>query len=360
MVVYDINQNLFVKDSIDPIGSSIDCLGPPAIQGNFITYYFCDGQNPISKYAEAFYYNIITGNLESYGYVYNDQFGFSYGFQDGWFFDFEGGDPWGSSDSYINAQIIQPGMSSLGGGGAASYGNLGWQIQDGIFITDVTDSPHSVLVSSNDGCGYYYFFPSSNFFGSSNGVAWYSDSLKLEIASDDAALNQWVKKDFWEPASGSSATIIQDRVFAYAVNKSTLANVYCAAYNLSQHQWIVDSVQSNKVNNLSIINGTVTWSDSSGTLYTRGYVDSLGWGNYNTALKIDFVVENFASPTNGNLVYVRNYTIGSDNILFDFGDGYTTTKKSESHLYKNPNGTYRTTSANSFNYRALCKTPMSC
>jgi hypothetical protein len=350
-VAYNINQHTFILDSANIGLSNPDCPQQPSSYGNYVQFYNCDWPN-CGEVQNLFYYDIINNAFSECGFGYCDQSGvgitFNANFYEGWFYDYEPGDPFSGASDAESFTLFQKGMYGYTLGFISS--NSFWAGPlDGI-LNEVDYENKYITYYSNDSCGLIFY---SNIVAqhSKNGLAFVIDTSKMHLASDDTWIDQWVVRDLNEPYdTAKSQVILKDRVIVFAVNKDTMANVYCAAYNTVTHQWVVDSLQSNGVNSLAITNGTITWNDSSGTLYTRGYADSIGWGNFNTPLKIDFCVKNYQSLTNGNLVYVRNYTIGTDNIQFDFGDGYTTTLKSQSHLYKNPNGTYRMMSPQSFNY----------
>ncbi|MBA2562741.1 MAG: hypothetical protein H0V14_07455, partial [Chitinophagaceae bacterium] len=135
----------------------------------------------------------------------------------------------------------------------------------------------------------------------------------------DLSTQQWVTDSVY---SLTLANIkINDRVVAYTDSSSGLSKkVFCMVYNPITHNWIKDSVATlGIVTGLQIQNGTVKWSDSNG-LHIRGYDATMGWGSYNTVLLLNFHLTDF-SIQGYNMIHVRNYSIGSDSIFFDFGDG---------------------------------------
>lgn len=350
-IFYNHNLHLFTKESYNPYylawWDPNGIFGPPNIFGNYFDDYLGDG-----GYGQVFlltYADIVNNSFMRNEFFSDNDFGSWAGYSAGWFYDWEGGDASLSVPGYINAVVVQPGMAGMCG--ASSYDGFGpTTITDGIMnVISMDNGETTILYCSNDGLGYVSMVDPL-IHEAYNGVVWYSDSAQVHIASDDAITNVFNQITFPIPYDiNNSNAIFKDRVFTFAANINANAIIYFAAYNFTMHQWVVDSVLSNHVDSLTITNGTISWIDSSGTQFTRGYADTSGWGAFNTPLQIEFSLENMQSPTNGNLVYVRNYTIGSDQTTFDFGDGYVTTKKSESHLYRNPNGTYRTTSSN-FNY----------
>lgn len=339
IVVYDINNHVFLHDSVS---METMCGSVVTLYGNSAEFYSCNsaGNNETETLIFA---DIVNSSLNPFTYGVIDAFGFYAYFSNGWFVDFEGGSQILQIEDTRSFECVQKGMYGSGGYIYSNYGNV--NVNDGILVA--SDNGY-VQFRSNDSCS---IFGSGNFvYQTKNGLAYGGDSLKIRLGADDPFINQWTTKTLYQPYDTAHSTVLlKDRVFAFAVNKDTVATVYCAAYNIHTHQWITDSIQSNKAIGLAINNGTVSWTDSSGTSFMRGYSDSLGWGNFTTPLDIDFYLENYQSPTNGNLIYVRNMTIGSDNTTIDFGDGITTPLKSQSHLYKNPNGTYRTSST-TFSY----------
>lgn len=353
-IFYNHNTHLFKKDSVYlPINffwGPVDCYGPPTISGNYFVVYFCgDVYENLDIIAYA---DIVNDSIRFYIYSCDNEFG-CWGIIDGgYFITKENGNTTLELPGYFDAGTVQPGLL----GGCYAYSDIGdfgygYHIKDGIIDITTIDywGDSTVKYCSNDGCGGITLL-NPTIYGGRNGIVYYCDSTLMHIACDDAPIDQWVQFDFSVAYDTLNSEIkFKDRVFAFAANKNSQSNVYVAAYNLTLHAWAVDSVLSNGVDSLVINNGTVTWNDLSGTPYMRGYSAISGWGAFTTPLQIDFSVENMQSPTNGNLVYVRNYTIGSDQTIFDFGDGYITPKKSESHLYRNPDGSYRTSSS-SFNY----------
>jgi hypothetical protein len=149
----------------------------------------------------------------------------------------------------------------------------------------------------------------------------------------DQALNNWAI----DTIPGGAWPTIKDRV---VVHSGGPGKMKLKTYSPTQHIWIADSVNVNGVSSLSINNGTVSWTDSTGA-HIRGYIDGTGWGNYPTQLLLNFYITDLSASTGSMLVHVRNYSIGTDSVIFDFGDGTVSVDNARSlwHLYKNP-GTY--------------------
>ncbi len=86
------------------------------------------------------------------------------------------------------------------------------------------------------------------------------------------------------------------------------------------HVFVKDStVISGTATGLIIENGTVKWTDSNG-LNIRGYDVNTGWGNYSTPIFLNFQIANLTSQ-GIPMIHVRDYSLGTDKIYFDFGDG---------------------------------------
>lgn len=144
--------------------------------------------------------------------------------------------------------------------------------------------------------------------------------------------------------------IIKNRVAAYIDSSTSPVTVHYRVFSPTLHQWVKDSTVSiNGVSSLSIIDGTVHWVDNVAGQYKAGYNDTIGWGNFDTPLQLMFQVTDLFPTMGVPLIFVRDYSIGSDSAHFYFGDGYSTTYAQGSawHQYK-INGTYNATPADTF------------
>lgn len=155
-----------------------------------------------------------------------------------------------------------------------------------------------------------------------NGIFWANDidSTKQKfLFLYDHAIQQWVTDSI--NSGVISNPVINDRVVTYKDSISPLnKRIVSLVYNPISHQWIKDvSIASGTVSGLTIQNGTVKWTDSNG-LNVRGYNNSTGWGNYNTTAALHFYLTDFSSQ-GYPMIHVRNYSVGTDSIYFDFGDG---------------------------------------
>jgi len=153
--------------------------------------------------------------------------------------------------------------------------------------------------------------------------------------------------------SGINNVRIKDGVVAYVSGNY----VWCKAFSPTTRNWVVSSFLSSGIDSLKIENGTVKWIDNiSGASFKAGYIDSIGWGNYDTPLLLSFHATERYTSSGLPYVFVRNYSIGTDSICYDFGDGVISDYKQHSlyHLYK-VNGHYQSTYP-AVNYNICIKT----
>jgi hypothetical protein len=132
---------------------------------------------------------------------------------------------------------------------------------------------------------------------------------------------------------------VKDRVVAFTNTSASM--LYYEAFSPSGRAWKKDSVALNLPGQISIQQGTVHWTDN-GTSYIAGYNDTSGWGNFNTPLLLNFHTTDRSTASGYPLLFVRDYSIGTDDTWFEFADGITTlpgTQHSLWHLYK-ANGHY--------------------
>lgn len=153
-------------------------------------------------------------------------------------------------------------------------------------------------------------------------------------------------------SSTITATVMKDGVIAY-ISSNT---VHHKVFSPSQRAWIYGTTSSPNPNSLTIQNGTVHWLDINGIPYKAGYNDSIGWGTFDTPLQLSFEATHAYSESGLPYVFVRNYSIGTDSVCFDFGDGTVSEYGQNSlwYLYK-VNGHYQSTSS-PVNYDICIKT----
>jgi hypothetical protein len=135
----------------------------------------------------------------------------------------------------------------------------------------------------------------------------------------DEAISQWLTDSIY--SANLNSLRIKDRVVAYLDSiPGNGEKIYYLVHDPIQHSWIKDSTATNgSASNVNIQNGTVSWTDAGGT-HVRGYDVNQGWGNYNTPLFLYFHLIDYS--TQGQpMIHVRNYSIGTEKVFYDFGDG---------------------------------------
>jgi hypothetical protein len=238
--------------------------------------------------------------------------------------------------------------------------NDSWKIKD--------DYAYGTDVNANDQFFYYTYdpvkaeyckYPRANLTeGASRGIYFAKDTTDLDkhfFFRYDQGIQDWVT----DSVESSLITNLQvkDGVVTYFDSIPGVAKkVHCMVFNPLQHQWVRDSV--NVVGNgygLQIDNGTIKWTDANG-INIRGYDNLSGWGNYNTSLFLYFALEDYFSD-GAPVVFVRNYSIGTESIYYDFGDGIQSTDNLHVkwHGFKN-SGTYNICIVDSATGQSGCQT----
>lgn len=146
----------------------------------------------------------------------------------------------------------------------------------------------------------------------------YDSTDKYYFAIYDIDDHLWVR----DSMKSSSVTNLkcENRIITYASQHTGTPNLYFLAYNPLLKTWVKDSIPVNgALSNVQITNGTVSWTDTSGN-HILGYDQASGWGNYPTAKLMHFVLKEFISE-GYPYVYVKNYSLGTDSVFYDFGDG---------------------------------------
>ncbi|HMT28287.1 MAG TPA: T9SS type A sorting domain-containing protein [Bacteroidia bacterium] len=137
----------------------------------------------------------------------------------------------------------------------------------------------------------------------------------------DIGTQQWISDSLF--TAGFSMLQSKNRTLAFVSENLGVKYVVSMVYNHVLHSWIKDSVLvSGNITNLQVANGTVTWNDAAG-FHTRGYDQTLGWGNFSTSIFMNFELIDFTG-LGYPFIYVKNYSIGSDSVYYDFGDGTIT------------------------------------
>lgn len=332
-IVYDHEKHVFAKGTHPPAGFVADGFG----QGNWA--YIRDDIGGGPEGFELVYYNIVTGLFESVNFYPSDH---NFNFNSYWYSKIE----YGGAVDDGEAGTFRRGMSGSG----LSWNDYGQSpyisFVDNIAITyqdnDLGFNSHVEAANSN----FYSGTIGSEGIGvcnpsviSKNAFAFVSSCDSTSIYIDDNWLKQWKGYRFNQLTTVASKRILKDGVAVFVPDTSTSTKVYCAAYNTTTHNWLIDSTSCTGVKNLTVTNGTVTWQDNALTNYQRGYDNNNGWSTGTTPLYLNFYINAFDTIVEGNLIYVRNYSIGTEATTFSFSDGYTTTEKSTSRLFK-INGTY--------------------
>lgn len=151
----------------------------------------------------------------------------------------------------------------------------------------------------------------------------------------DEPLNSWQTDTLFHPLNDT--IIIKDRIISFIDSTINGTSVHFKTYDLATHSYKKDSISAPGANSLSIQNGTVSWNDLNGS-HIRGYNDSLGWGNYPSTIVPEFYLTDLYAQTGLPIIRVRNYTIGTDSIVYDFGDGITSLNNGHVlwHQYNGP------------------------
>lgn len=157
----------------------------------------------------------------------------------------------------------------------------------------------------------------------------------------DEPLNSWQTDTLFHRLNDT--IIIKDRIISFIDSTVNGTSVHFKTYDLVTHSFKKDSISAPGANSLAIQDGTVSWNDVNGS-HIRGYNDSLGWGNYPTTVVPQFYLTDLYAQTGLPIIRVRNYTIGTDSIVYDFGDGITSVNNGHVlwHQYNGP-GPYTVT-----------------
>ena len=204
----------------------------------------------------------------------------------------------------------------------------------------------------------YCKYPRENLTeGASRGIYFARDTTDISkqfFFIYDQGVQNWVTDSVYSPFITSIKA--KEGVVAYFDSIPTVAKkVHCLVYNPLLHQWVRDSIAVNGIaSGLTIENGTVKWTDANGA-NIRGYNQGTGWGNYNTTLLMHFALEDYISE-GAPAVFVRNYSIGTENIYYDFGDGIQSLDNRHVmwHSYKN-SGTYNICIVDSASGQSSCQ-----
>ncbi len=116
-------------------------------------------------------------------------------------------------------------------------------------------------------------------------------------------------------------TIYKNRTAAYIDQPiGGSAKVIYMVYNPIIHNFVKDSALiAGSASGLVIENGTVKWTDANG-INIRGYDVNTGWGSFTTPIFLNFHLTDLSSQ-GLPMIHVRNYSLGTDQVYYDFGDG---------------------------------------
>lgn len=330
-IAYDFEIHQWITYTAQkPVSSAFFTMSGASTSGNTVVLEIWndDLQNDITDYIG--YYDIIHHNF---------QIASSYANSNGsvWFDGLYGGFGLGNDDSEVYMSDFKSG----------SFINMGYIFSCTPGVDDGFDELTSCVYDV--GCGYeldvnafdaetgnlgFYYSHDASYIRR-NGMYLVNDYKgDIHFKKYDAAYHTWVSDTL--AGINISGWAIGQNVFALKDNINHF--VICGVYNFNQHCWILDSVSTPAIISLAVTNGTVTWNDGSGII-SRGYDQVTGWGNYNTTLTPIFYVSDVSQVSGGNLIFIRDYSIGATNYSISYGDGKTGTRN-DWHLYKK-NGSYQ-------------------
>jgi len=336
-IIYDIEQHIFkpVEKSFPQIVLNHGAydLATGDAQVAVSTRYCCSNWGDWTA-VTIFSYDIFSHtwfqNLYflSDGYWGDTHFSLGYGG-----FNFVGGS-WHSDDANGGARgpLAPLGLGYLSGfqgyfgdgGGSPDlfYTQSDGQLDNNVSIYAADPDP---LITDDD-----FGISNPDAFQIHNGIFFSSDIDAGEscIGIYDDSLHQWVIDTISYLVTDVK---IKDRVVAYSDLSHTM--VYYEAFSPTQRAWIRDSSTANGIDTLFIDSGTVTWTDAGMNTFIAGYNDPVGWGNFQTPLQLNFHLTDFYPSKGYPVFFVRDYSIGTDDTWYDFGDGVTTVPGTQHSLY---------------------------
>ncbi|MBP9084122.1 MAG: T9SS type A sorting domain-containing protein [Bacteroidia bacterium] len=254
-----------------------------------------------------------------------------------------------SSDKNYRTSVLMPVEQTM------------WHSQSGFigsYVTsgrDMTFKNHNGVYDTDAFCHAFdpvYGIKPHSFGGGVSSVYLHNNILrasKYTLIYDDSTHSMVIDS---LPATGTTGVIIKDGVVTF----KHMATVVCKAFSPTTRTWISGTFPSTGIDSLKIVNGTVKWKDAAGNSHKAGYIDGIGWGNYETPLLLSFYASELYSASGYPYVFVRNYSIGTDSVRYDFGDGVISEYYENSlwHLYQ-VNGHYQPTYPN-VNYNICIQT----
>lgn len=350
IISYDFEKHQFVDTTIENLSLTGNAF---SILDGWVSCNLYDAASSIFE-NHFIRYDIVAGGFLHFTNTLND---FPFGGITDCFILSYSNNPLTTNSAWFNS-----GISGFNSPNSLLFDNILFEAKDGVLQlqNDNTGNPW-VKYSAPDAQGFAGLNnPTSvngilnQLFHTNSGIATYADDSSLTFAIVDTWLNQWVTASIGTqfPIVQTEYTgVVNGTAWAETLNGITGSRtLYAGVYNVLTHSWDVDSVSLDSIfqqgTQITFLNnGTAAWYELSGTIRYMGYDAATGWGNYQTTPRLDFCIKNMQSPSNHNLIFVRDYSIGYDSVLFDFGDGYATNRKASSHLYKT-NGHYRMASNN--------------
>ncbi len=325
---FDGNYNISSTGSIVDFRRS-DLFNPGYEDYKNAYYDIKNASWKIGANCNFYYANSIASN---YGFVVNSE-----------------GDPDGDYDVFYMNPRTHQWVTAISGWtpGNIPYPNM---VDDFVFFDGFDPSTpgnyanfHTIGPNTGQSDG----FSDGDYFGHGYGIIHWLDNFSglTEIRAFDAQTDGYASLSL----SDCNSAALQKDNFMFCIPSTSGNIINYGVYSITQHAWVTSAdTFPSPVVSLALNNQTVTIDNGGGNIVIRGYNDSTGWGNFTTPPQPLFFLGNYASATEGNLIYVKDYSIATTPTLFDFGDGITTTKKSGFHLYK-VNGLYRMSSAANFN-----------
>lgn len=148
----------------------------------------------------------------------------------------------------------------------------------------------------------------------------------------DIASSQWKYTTF--SSNTGNIMVNKDGIIAY---KSTAGTLGGAVYNFNNGSWDYTTFSSSSSNTgLSINNGTIIWSNSSGS-QKEGY--SNGWSsgsNTQPSCRMYLVDNQTCQSNNKNIVYAWCMSYGANSYAYNAGDGHVISRRQGWKYYTSP------------------------
>lgn len=186
-------------------------------------------------------------------------------------------------------------------------------------------------------------------------VSWVSTAGTVGGAVYDPGTRNWQYTTF----SSNSGNQVQNNngVVAYLSTAGTLGG---AAYDFSSHNWDYTTLSSSSSNtSLSIEDGTIKWTNNSGS-QKAGYTSSGSWSTgSNTALQCRFFIEQPSGSYNTNLAYFWCLSTGAQDYSYDTDAGHTISRRWGWKQYADGGDYYPTLTISNSNSNSQCNNSVS-